>query len=126
MDGELTEGDRALLAAEGWREVEGSAGRWRDPYTQDLLPPRDALARVRKDRSEVLDRDACRAMRKAVSDLEVDVLQLDLEAKRVVVWKGDPTAANRAVRDVAEALNALRRKASDAARALAAQRAGAP
>lgn len=126
MDRDLTVDDRALLTAEGWREVEGSAGCWRDPYTQDLLPPRDALARVRKDRSEVLDREALRAMRRAVSDLELDVLALDLEAKRGAVRSENPTAANRAVQDVTEALNALRRKASDAARGLAAQRAGAP
>lgn len=104
------------LTRAGWAPVAGDAGWWLDPASGQRTPQWRALELARRDRGEVLDREALRTMRQAVQDLELDVLQLDLEAKRVVVRKGDPTAANRAVRDVTEALNALRRKASDAAR----------
>ena len=101
MAGEITPEQEALLLAEGWRPVDGSAGDWRDPYTRDALPGWRALELVAKDTAEtVVDiHQALRRLAQTSEALSVAVLQLRLEGQRKVV-RGEDTreAADKALR----------------------------
>lgn len=98
---ELSPEDEALLTAEGWTLVDGSAGDWRDPYTRDAVPGWRALELVAKDTgAPVVDiHRALKRLSETSDALAVTVLQLRLECQRKVA-RGEDTreAADKAMR----------------------------
>lgn len=107
---ELTPDDEALLVAEGWTLVDGSAGDWRDPYTRDAVPAWRALELVRRDVGGVDAQRVLRRLAGAVEALGVTVLQYRLEVQRKVVRQEITAEDLAAVQQVTDRLRELGRE----------------
>lgn len=107
---ELTPEQEALLTAEGWRPVDGSAGDWRDPYTRDAVPGWRALEMVRRDVGGVDPKTATRRATAAAEALHLTVCQFVLEVQRRMLQRAATPADIEALRHVTDRIRDVGRE----------------
>lgn len=107
---ELTADDEALLVAEGWTLVDGSAGDWRDPYTRDAMPGWRALELVRRDVGGADPKVATRRATAAAEALHVTVCQFVLEVQRRMLRRAVTPADIEALRHVTDRIRDVGRE----------------